>query len=119
MNGRPWTNHEVKYLQQHYGFIPVTQIAKDIGRTEHAVRAFVSRRTGMRSGMPHKQSKNVKEIKQWIYDGWHPTQIAEQLSTTTKAVYNRVRNGKQYDDVDYSALKANARRHGRTVSPIR
>lgn len=113
MKRREWTTQELKYLQQNYGFVPVREIAKVLDRSEGSVRTFVSRRTGLRSGLAVSKPKDYELMQRMIYEGCHPTEIARVLGTSTKAVYNRVKNGLAYDSVDYKVLLSNRRKKGR------
>lgn len=107
-----WTTKEVRYLQQHYGFIPVSRLAATLGRTEEAVRNYACN-LGIKSPLRRRKPENFELIQKMIYDGAHPTEIALAIGTSTKAVYNRVRNGLCYDRMDYRTLLANRRRKGR------
>lgn len=110
---RRWKTNEVRYLQENYGFVPVEEIAEYLDRSAESVRQYASRKMGLRSARPHRLYQDVDEIKFLIYEGFHPTEIAEKLGTSTKAIYNRVKYGKQYDKFDYRVLLANRRRKGR------
>lgn len=109
---RRWKTNEVKYLRQHYGFEPIEEIATALDRSAESVRQYASR-LGLRSSRPHRLAQDVDKIKFYIYEGLHPTEIARKLNTSTKAIYNRVKYGRQYDAFDYRVLLANANKVGR------
>jgi hypothetical protein len=116
---RRWLTTEVRYLQHNYGIKPVDEIAKHLDRSPDAIRKYASKNLNITSRLPHRLAKDVEEIKVMIYDGLHPSEIAQAIGASTKALYNRVRNGSQYDAFDYRVLLANRRRKGRIPRVLR
>ena len=113
MKKRPWITTEVTYLRKNYGFVSVKELAVELNRTEEAIRMYAHRNLKVRSAKPHRSYQDVPLIKQMIYDGKHPSEIAKVLKTSTKAIYNRVHDGLQYDAFDYKMLLLNRKRVGR------
>lgn len=110
---KPWTTKEEKHLRYYFGLIPSEKIAKDLNRTTNSIRLKASR-LKLKSSLTHK-GHDLSQLVEMIQFGMHPTEIARELNTSTKAVYNIIRD--RLGGRLYTQLKLNAKRKGR-MRPI-
>lgn len=107
MSYKYWTNHEVKYLQQNYGFKPIEEVAADLNRTVDAVINKASR-LGIKSRRPHLHGSDTEVIKQLIYEGYRASQIAEKIGISKRSVNLRLQTD-AFDKWDRAAIRKNGR----------
>ena len=107
-----WTTTDHRYIKENYGSLLVSEIAEHLGRSENAVRLYASKH-GFESKLYHQSKKRLK-LQAMVQAGHHPTVIAYMMGTTTKAIYNSVRD--QLGGNWYYTLKHNARTIGRMTT---
>lgn len=88
---RPWTATETATLRQLWGREPYRQVAQKLNRPPTAVATKASK-LGLKSDLNRAPRHDYDNIKEMIEFGYHATQIAIEHNTSTKTIYNTVRD---------------------------
>lgn len=94
---KQWTETELAFLKQHYGRIPVSDIAAALGRTESAVGSKAS----IAGISTRKVSPPVEEIIRLKSEGMTITGIARELNLTAHQVNHYLYNS-HHGKADYA-----------------
>lgn len=86
-----WLTTEVKFLKRYYGKLLVSEIAKQLNRTETAVN-LKANKLGLSSDMPKHIGRDSSELIQLVETGHTPRTIAKLWGVTPKSVYNTYRD---------------------------
>jgi len=105
-----WTNHQVKFLTDNWGRLSAKRIAVKLDRSYDSVLKKASK-LGLRSTRPIQIKHDLKLLKARIAHGHHPTTLAKAMNTSTKAVYNTVKD--RLDEEWYARLLKNVENHNK------
>lgn len=90
--GRPYTNHELKFIKENYGPMSAAEVGKALGRSREAIVCTVNRYGIKARFEPKGTSADRQKIMHLISIGKSTTHIAEAIGMSKSTVALQIRS---------------------------
>lgn len=96
VSGRPYTNHELKFIEENYGPMSAAEVGKALGRSRDAI-VCTANRYGIKGHFePKGTSADRQKIMHLISRGKSTTHIAEAIGMSKSTVALQIRSMPQW-----------------------